>query len=98
MTTAEVPEKPVKRRKLSAPVRVWQAAFMAFVTVLVAFGVTIGYIGQVSYSRRVDTCRVIKTQLTVYTETPPSTPTGIKARDAWAKLNTSLACDKVKVE
>lgn len=69
---------------------------MGLVAILGGFVLTIGFISQVSKSRQADTCEVVMTQLAVYNETPPSTPTGIKARDAWAHLRQTLNCDEVE--
>lgn len=84
-----------KTRKDPRPVRIWYVLLMGFVSIMIAFGITITYIGYVSESRRIDTCRVINAQLAVYQEAPPSTPTGIKAKESWGRLKTSLHCIEV---
>lgn len=74
------------------PFRIWYVILTGFISILVAFWITIVYIDRGTRSNRDDTCRVINAQLEVYREAPPSTPTGVKAKEAWAKLRSSLRC------
>jgi hypothetical protein len=74
------------------PFRIWYVILTGFTSIFIAFWVTITYVNHVSEQRRIDTCRVVLAQLEVFEETPPSTPTGVKAREAWRGLQRSLTC------
>jgi hypothetical protein len=78
----------------SRPFRIWYVILMGFIAILGGFTLTIWFIGYQGAQTRADVCEVIQSQLAVFNESPPSTPTGIKARESWVRLNDHMKCDK----
>lgn len=48
-------------------------------------------IGNVLFVHRV-ACTMVKSNVAVYQETPPTTPAGVNARDSWNHLRERLYC------
>lgn len=67
------------------------------VSLLVAFTISNRAIDAEERNReasRIATCLVVRAQVEVYNESPPSTPTGQRARQAWRDLYARLRCDQ----
>lgn len=61
---------------------------VALVSSLLAMALTIG---NVFFVQRV-ACTIVRANVSVYEETPPTTPAGQNARDSWARLDRRLYC------
>lgn len=62
----------------------WIVVGMATVALIVS-------IGNVMFVNRL-VCTIVRANVAVYVETPPTTPAGVNARDSWQSLHRRLHC------
>lgn len=74
---------------------------MRYVIVVAVVGPFLGmillaaYITVVGQNSRAATCKVVRAQQIVFVETPPTTPAGFNAQEAWNGLSKTLHCEPV---
>lgn len=87
-TLAEAARRVEVRR-----VRVWYVVLMGFLGMALGLGLAFAFISQVGRDSRSATCAVVLANREVYEETPPTTPAGRNAQQAWDELARSLSCN-----
>jgi len=77
----------------------WGAWIAVVVSTLASIGlnilITITLSDRAAQGQRESSCEIARTQLAIYEGTPPTTPTGRAAREAWRVAESRWECDQL---